>query len=204
MIKVEIEIDGELTTYSFPTSWDDITISQYQRLYEIPKREDNNLFYYFDVLHALSNIEHSVLQQMSFSDFRQLTEQLQFIYTPVVDKKLTGIELEGDVYYIHTDFNKYTAGEIITIDTILRQYNNDYVKCMTDLLCVFLRKKVNDKVEIFTTDLLNRKGLFSTIKIGDINSVFGFFLSGKNSLENNIKDSINETSPKKKVSLKES
>lgn len=204
MIKVEIEIDGELTTYSFPTSWDDITISQYQRLYEIPKRDDNNLFYFFDVLHALSNIEHSILQQMSFSDFRQLTEQLQFIYTPVVDKKLTAIELEGDVYYIHTDFNKYTAGEIITIDTILRQYNNDYVKCMTDLLCVFLRKKVNDKIEIFTTDLLNRKGLFSTIKIADINSVFGFFLSGKSSLENNIKDSINEKSPKKKVSLKES
>lgn len=204
MIKVEIEIDGELTTYSFPTSWDDITISQYQRLYEIPKRDDNNLFYFFDVLHALSNIEHNVLQQMSFSDFRQLTEQLQFIYTPVVDKKLTAIELEGDVYYIHTDFNKYTAGEIITIDTILRQYNNDYVKCMTDLLCVFLRKKVNDKIEIFTTDLLNRKGLFSTIKIADINSVFGFFLSGKSSLENNIKDSINEKSPKKKVSLKES
>jgi hypothetical protein len=204
MIKVEIEIDGELTTYSFPTSWDDITISQYQRLYEIPKREVNDLFYYFDVLHALSNIEHNVLQQMSFDDFKQLTEQLQFVFTPVEDKKLTAIELDGEMYYIHTDFNKYTAGEIITIDTILRQYNHDYIKCMTDLLCVFLRKKINDKIEPFTTDLLNRKELFSKIKIGDINSVFGFFLSGKNSLENNIKDSINETSPKKKVSLKES
>lgn len=194
MIKVEIEIDGELTNYSFPTSWDEITISQYQRLYEIPKREANDLFYYFDVLHALSNIEHNVLQQMSFSDFKQLTEQLQFIYTPVEDKKLTAVELEGEMYYIHTDFNKYTAGEIITIDTILRQYNHDYIKCMTDLLCVFLRKKINDKIEPFTTDLLNRKELFSKIKIGDINSVFGFFLSGKNSLENNIKVSINETS----------
>jgi hypothetical protein len=194
MIKVEIEIDGELTTYSFPTSWDEITISQYQRLYEIPKREVNDLFYYFDVLNALSNIEHSVLQQMSFNDFKKLTEQLQFIYTPVEDKKLTAVELEGEIYYIHTDFNKYTAGEIITIDTILRQYNHDYIKCMTDLLCVFLRKKINDKIEPFTTDLLNRKELFSKIKIGDINSVFGFFLSGKNSLENNIKDSINETS----------
>jgi hypothetical protein len=204
MIKVEIEIDNELTTYSFPTSWDDITISQYQRLYEIPKRESNDLFYYFDVLHALSNIEHKVLQQMSFSDFKQLTEQLQFIYTPVENKKLTAIDLEGDMYYIHTDFNKYTAGEIITIDTILRQYNHEYIKCMTDLLCVFLRKKDNDKVEIFTTDLLNRKELFSKIKIGDINNVFGFFLSGKNSLETNIKDSINENSPKKIVSLKES
>ena len=141
---------------------------------------------------------------MSFSDFKQLTEQLQFIYTPVENKKLTAIDLEGDMYYIHTDFNKYTAGEIITIDTILRQYNHEYIKCMTDLLCVFLRKKDNDKVEIFTTDLLNRKELFSKIKIGDINNVFGFFLSGKNSLETNIKDSINENSPKKIVSLKES
>lgn len=198
MISVEITIDDEVRQYEFPNSWSEITIDKYRKLYSIPQSEDNNLLYSFDLLNAISGIEKDILYLMDIEDFKSLMDQLKFIYTPIESTQVDYVELNGDKYYLHTDYSKYTAGEIISIDTILKKHNHNYVLCIDELLCIFLRKKVDDKIEKFTTDLFKRRELFSTISISDVNNVFVFFLTGNNSSINNTKDSLQKPSKKKK------
>lgn len=198
MISVEITIDDEVRQYEFPNSWSEITIDKYKKLHSIPKSEENNLMYSFDLLNAISGIEKDILYLMDIEDFKSLIDQLKFIYTPIESSQVDYVELNGDKYYLHTDYSKYTAGEIISIDTILKKHDHNYVLCIDELLCIFLRKKIDDKIEKFTTDLFKRRELFSTISISDVNNVFVFFLTGNNSSINNTKDSLQKPSKKKK------
>ncbi len=198
MISVEITIDDQTKQYEFPNSWNEITIDKYKKLYSIPQAEDNNLMYSFDLLNAISGIEKDILYLMAIEDFKSLIDQLKFIYTPVESTQVEYVEVNGEKYYLHTDYSKYTAGEIISIDTILKKYNQNYVLCIDELLCIFLRKKVDDKIEKFTTDLFKRRELFSTIPISDVNNVFVFFLTGNNLSTNNTKVSLQKPNKKKK------
>ena len=65
-----------------------------------------------------------------------------------------------DEYFLQVDFNKFTTGEIITIEMILKKADNNIYQVMSELLCVFLRKKNGDKFEKFKTKMLERKEIF--------------------------------------------
>ena len=202
MVSIEINLDGEEKQYQFPTTWREITIDIYQKIHQLEKPEDeNNLMYLFDLITVLSGIDKTILYQMDINQFQLIAEQLKFVYTPVEVVSVDYVEIEGEKYYLYKDYDKYNAGEIISIDTILRQTNYDYIKCMTDLLCVFLRKKVEGKIEPFTTDLFNRKDLFKNLNISEVNNVLSFFLSGNDLLPTTIKDSTNDKPHKTTVSL---
>jgi hypothetical protein len=198
MISIEITIDDEIKQYDFPTSWDEITLEKYKKLYSIPQSEDNNLMYSFDILNSLTGIDKDILYLMDLDDFKSLMDQLSFIYEPITSTNIDYVEINDEKYYLYTDYNKYTAGEIISIDTILKKHNNNYIQCMEELLCIFLRKKKEDKIERFTTDLFSRKSMFSQIKISEINNVFVFFLTGNNLSTNNTKVSLQKPNKKKK------
>lgn len=203
MISIEIDLDGTSNVYEFPTSWKEITIDIYKKIHELPQPEDeNNLMYLFDIINTLSGIDKTILYQMNIEQFQTIAEQLKFVYTPVEVVSVDYVEINGEKYYLYTDFNKYNAGEIITVDTLLKQSNYDYIKCMTDLLCVFLRKKIDDKIEPFTTDLFKRKELYGKLNISDVNNVFSFFLTGDALSQTTTKDSISNKSPKKTASSK--
>jgi len=203
MVSIEIDLDGESKLYEFPTSWSEITVNIYKKIHELPKPEDeNNLMYLFDIINTLSGIDKTILYQMNIEQFQLISEQLKFIYTPVEVISVDNVEIDGEIYYLHTDYDRYTAGEIITIETLLKQTNHDYIKCMTDLLCIFLRKKKDDKIELFTTDLFKRKEIFEKLNISQVNNVFSFFLTGGSSLETTTKDSTNNQSAKTIVSSK--
>ena len=196
MISVEINLNGETNSYEFPTGWEDVTLDKYQALVNMSTPENMNELYIFEIIESLTGIKKDILFQMSVDDFKILTKNLNFIHQDVPPNPIDNVEIDGETYYLHTDFNKYTAGEIITIDTILKQHDYNYTKCLTDLLCVFLRKKVNDEIEAFTTKMFDRKPLYEKLKITDVNKIFGFFFLGKSTLDNNTKDYLVENDPK--------
>jgi hypothetical protein len=196
MIEIEINHNDEVKKYNFPTSWDDVTIDKYQKLFELKTPDQVNDLYLFDLIEVLSEIKKEILFQMSIEDFKKLTSQLDFVSNSVENNTNDFVELDGEQYFLHTDFNTYTAGEIITIDTILKKYEYNYNACLTDLLVVFLRKKINNKIEPFTLELFQRKESFNKLKITDVNKVFGFFLLGKNILGDNTADSLEKNDQK--------
>jgi len=186
MIEINIELDDEVKSYSFPTSWQEVTVEQFQRLYSIDKNVHTGMFFSFEVLHQLTGIDRDIIEQIDYENYVELIKQLKFIYEPIEEKKSESVIVDGEEYFLHTEFTKYTAGEIISIETILQSANGDLLKVMSDLLCIFLRKKKpNGNLENYKTSFMKRKEIFKTIKVDEINHIFGFFLTGRDSSPNN-------------------
>lgn len=189
MVEVNIEIDDVTKTYNIPTSWDEVSVRQFTQLYRFKNENSNELLGAVNLISAISDIDTSILLQMDIDDFKKLTTQVEFITTEVPKVSVDYLEIGEDKYYLYTDFNKLTTGEVITLETILESSNFDVHKVMSDLLCLFLRKKDGDKFEKFTTDMLKRKEMFLELPVSQVYHVFGFFLNGGNSSPNNTKDS---------------
>jgi hypothetical protein len=187
MIEINIELDDEVKTYEFPTSWSEVSIDKFQNLYTINKDIHSGMFYTFEVIHQLTGIDRDVIEQIDYENFTELVEQMKFIYEPIEEKKMESLIIEGEEYFLYTEFNKYTAGEIISLETILSSANNDIFKVMPELLCIFLRKKKeNGKLEKYKTSFMERAQIFKNIKIDEINHIFSFFLIGRDLSANNI------------------
>lgn len=189
MVEVNIEIDDVTKTYNIPTSWDEVSVRQFTQLYKFKNENSNELLGAVNLISAISDIDTSLLLQMDIDDFKLLTTQVEFVTTEVPKVNVDYLEIGEDKYYLYTDFNKLTTGEVITLETILESSNFDVHKVMSDLLCLFLRKKDGDKFEKFTTDMLKRKEIFLELPVSQVYHVFGFFLNGGNSSKNNTKDS---------------
>lgn len=186
MIEINVELDEGSKLYQFPTSWSEVTIEQFKNLYTINKDIHAGMFYTFEVIHQLTGIDRDVIEQIDYENFTKLVEQMKFIYEPIEEKKLESIMVDGEEYFLYTEFNKYTAGEIISIETILSSANNELFKVMPELLCIFLRKKKeNGNLEKYNTRFMERRDKFKNIKIDEINHIFTFFLTGRDSSANN-------------------
>ena len=190
MIEVNIELEGTNHIYNVPENWDEVTVEKFMNVYRHKNPNNNELLGAVNLISALSDIDTSVLLQMDIDDFKNLASKITFITNEVPRTDTDYIELGDDKYYLYSEFNKLTTGEVITIETLLDSVDFDVHKIMADLLCLFLRKKDSEgKYEKFTTDMLKRKELFLQVPITQIYHVFGFFLAGENISPNNTKDS---------------
>jgi hypothetical protein len=186
MVEINIELDDEVKSYSFPTDWSEVTIEQFSRLYTINKEIHTGMFYTFEVIHQLTGIDSEIIEQINYEDFSKIVELMKFIYEPIEEKNNQFVLVDGEEYYLNTEFNNYTAGEIISLEVLLQSVNNDMFKIMPELLCIFLRKKKeNGKLEKYKTSFMERKEKFKNIKIDEINHIFTFFLRGRDSSPNN-------------------
>lgn len=190
MIEINIDVEGTNKTYNLPESWEEVNVRQFTELYRVKNPNNNELLGAVNLISALSSIEQGVLLQMDIDDFKNLASKITFITTEVTKEDVDYVEIGDDKYYLYTDFNKLTTGEVITVETMLESAEYDVHKIISDLLCIFLRKKdQNDKFEKFTTDMLKRKEIFLDLPITKIYHVFSFFLTGGLTSANNTKDS---------------
>jgi hypothetical protein len=186
MIEVNIELDDEVKKYEFPTNWSEVTIEKFGNIYSIDKNTHQGSFYTFELLHQLTGIDREIIEQIDYNSFTELVKALSFVYQPIEEKKNQSVIVDGEEYFLHTEFNKYTAGEIISVETILSSANNDIMKVMPQLLCIFLRKKKeNGNLEKYKTTFMSRMEKFKNIKVDEINHIFSFFLTGRDSSPNN-------------------
>jgi hypothetical protein len=190
MIQINVEIDEQLKQYEFPTSWSDITMEQFSSLYTIDKELHQGLFYTLEVIHKLTGIDREIIEQIDYDDYTKLIKCLSFVYETIEENKKESIVVDGEEYFLYTEFNKYSAGEVISIETIIQSVDGDIKQVMTKLLCVFLRKKKdNGKLESYKSHFMSREESFKKIKISEVNHIFNFFLTGRDSSQNNMKDS---------------
>lgn len=186
MIEINIELDDEVKQYQFPTDWSEVSVEQFGKLYSIDKNLHSGMFFMFEVLHQLTGIDRDIIEQIDYESFTELVKNLKFVYEPIQEKKLESVIVEDEEYFLYSEFNKFTAGEIISIETILQSSNGDFVKVMPQLLCIFLRKKKeNGKLENYKTSFMERVEKFKHIKIDEINHIFSFFLTGRDLSPNN-------------------
>ena len=191
MIQISVQVDDEeVKDYQFPSDWSEVTIEQFSNIYSIDTNIHQGMFYSFELIHQLSGIDREIIEQIDFDDYKALVKSLDFVYQPIEELNKESIIVDGEEYFLYSEFNKYTAGEVISIETILQSANGDVKKVMSKLLCIFLRKKKeNGNLEKYNTSFMSREGKFKNIKISDINHIFSFFLTGRDLSLNNTMDS---------------
>ena len=189
MKKVTIEIDDEVKDYDLPSTWDDITLDEFIRLFSIDRSELNPLELSIKTIEVLVGINEEILLMMKSADFETLATELSFTTEDVKAVNVDFITIGGEKYYIKNNFNQLTMGEIISIETILDEADNNIFKVMDKLLCIFLRKKKeNGKLETFKGEFMERATLFRKTPISQIYNVFNFFLTGGTLSDANTKD----------------
>ena len=190
MIEVNVNMDGYETTYKVPENWDEVNVKQFMKLYENKNPNNNDLLGAVNIISSLTDIEQAVLLQMDIDDFKELSNKLTFITKEIPKVEVEYLELNGDKYYLYTEFNKLTTGEVITIETLMDGASGDVNKVMADLLCLFLRKKDQEgKYEKFTTEMLRREEMFLEVPIAQIYHIFIFFSTGENTSLSSMKGS---------------
>ena len=189
MKKVTIEIDDEVKDYDLPSTWDDITLDEFIRLFSIDRSELNPLELSIKTIEVLVGINEEILLMMKSDDFETLATELSFTTEDVKAVNVDFITIGGEDCYIKNNFNQLTMGEIISIETILDEADNNIFKVMDKLLCIFLRKKKeNGKLETFKGEFMERATLFRKTPISQIYNVFNFFLTGGTLSDANTKD----------------
>jgi hypothetical protein len=191
MIEVKIETDEDELLYNFPENWDEVTVKQFCDVFK--NNYDNHSSFYGSVLlmSALTGVDKEIIEMMDVDDFKMLLEKLKFMQQDVIKSEDDKLFINDEEYFLYNDFSKYTTGEIITIEILLEQAENNVIRIMPELLCVFLRKKnAKGNIEKFKTSFMNRKYDFEKLPISKIYHIFSFFFLGKNTSINSIKDSM--------------
>lgn len=191
MVKVTLEIDDEDIEFNVPESWEEVTVSQFCKMFSFNREELNPIEIAVKVLHIFTGVDEELLMMMNYEDFNSLVQVISFTNDEVDARVDEYVEIEGEKYYIKSDYSSLTMGEVITIEIMLNESQGNIFKVMDKLLCVFLRKKKdNGKLESFKGTFMERRELFGKASIISVYGLFVFFLSGENLLEFNTKESL--------------
>ena len=198
MIKVNVEVDGEVKEFNLPENWSEVSVDNFCRIWEFDKNDMTTIEFATRIVSSFTDMDESLIMAMNYEDFQKIVGILDFTQTEFVpDKDVDNIELGDETYFMKKDFNQLTMGEVISIETIMGDANGNIYKVMDMLLCIFLRqKKENGNLETFQPHFMERRWKFRHIPISKVFTLFSFFLTGKNILGNNTNPSL-EKQPKK-------
>jgi len=190
MINLIIDLDGEEKEFSIPTSWNEVSVKKAAKLAEIQVSNKTDIESAADIVSVLADIDQETIYMLTADQFNDLVENIKFTLEKIDSPELKdSIFIDGEEYFLKKDFTKLTMGEIISVDTILKQYENNVAPAMAKLLCIFLRKKKeNGSLETFKNSFMQRESLFEEVIISDVNNLFLFFLDGENLSQSNTKD----------------
>jgi hypothetical protein len=181
MIELEIDLGNEKKTYNLPQSWDEVSVDDYVKLTSINNDKLSQVQIVVKNLSVLTGIDEETMYKIPMETFNGLVEYLTFFNQPIDGDLVDYVEIDGDKYYVKKDFDKLTLGETISIDVITEKYEDNFNLAIKELLCIFLRKKVDGKLEEFSNDMMGRVDLFGKISINKIHKLFSFFSVGSHS-----------------------
>jgi len=190
-INITFEDDDEIGTINayLPEKWEEINVETFQKVFSKDIMSMTNVEQTLHILTCLTNLSEDLILQLPIDTFKDLVDKIIFIFSEIPKEEIEFIEINDEKYYLYSDYEKLTTGEIISLDTILESNKNNVNKCLSDILCIFLRKKKeNGKLEKFTTTLFERKDMFSKLPINKVYHLIIFFLTTKNISTPNIKD----------------
>ena len=157
-----------------PTSWSDVTVSQYQALTQI-KQEDykNDLGYTTAVLQVLCDLDN--MTSLPLSAISELAPHIAFLSKEPTREKYKTLEHNGINYEWIESFNAITVGEAISIELPIDMEELTFSMSYDVVLAVMLRengKKFNAK------EFKKNRDIFGGLPITEVLGMLLFFLSG--------------------------
>lgn len=119
--------------WTVPTSWDEITLKQFQEIEKYYSDKDKD-FDIREVLHIFTNKTEDEINALPITFTNELMNKLIFLKDkPKEVEPKAFVEIDGEKYGINV-MEKLKTGEFVAIDTILKNDTHDYISIFA-VLC---------------------------------------------------------------------
>lgn len=157
-----------------PTSWEDVTLNQYQALAQINAEDyKSKLRYSMQLVQILCDIDD--VSKFPLEVINDIVLNFDFLREEIPSERKDEIEFNGKVYKWAGSFNELTVGEMLSIEQIIDleelSYNMSY-----DVVCAVLLRE--DGEEFNANKFNDNRALFGELPITDVMGTILFFLNG--------------------------
>ena len=130
-----------------PTSWNGVTINQFNQLSKIQKLDDDDNFdIVIEILHVLSEVPRPILSQVKLHELVKMYKSLDFINELNFSKELQDfIKIDKQIYKCEFDLSKMNANQYMSLKNIIKSGN--IVDNIHEILAIFfipIGKKFNE------------------------------------------------------------
>ena len=157
---------------NFPTSWEKITLKQYQEIETLYDDDKNPTM--LDVLGVISDKSTKELKELPVDVFEEaVLPKMQFLFEkPKEDEPTNKIIIDGETYFVNF-MEKMKTGEFVDSQMILQKDKHNYAM----LLGILCRKQGETYDDDFIANVLpDRIKMFEQQPVTDILPIIGFFL----------------------------
>lgn len=162
-----------LGSWNVPTSWDEITLKQFQDIDNYYKDKERK-FDVRDVIHILTNKTIDEVNQLPVEFLEIIFDKLSFMNEqPVVGEPTNKIELDGVTYQVHI-MNKLKTGEYVAVDSVVKTDAANFAA----ILAIICRKEDEIFDSKFENEILeDRIKMFENAPITKVLPVMNFFIN---------------------------
>ena len=173
MDKLEEKDVIDFGSWHCPSSWDELTLKQFQEIEKYYSDKDKN-FDVREVLDIFTDHTRDEIDQLPINFTDKLLNELSFLKEqPQYGDASASIEIDGEKYSINV-MEKLKTGEYVAIDTILKSDPHDYIS----ILAVLCRKNGEIYDSKFEAELFEeRQKLFAKQPIMKIMPLISFFFN---------------------------
>lgn len=162
-----------------PTEWADVTLGEFIELSKLNIDSfQNPIEYYVRMLIILGNEDtDGIFEFIKASDINNIIGQMSFMNTPPSKKGVKDVKINGKKYFLESNLNNLSVGEVVSIETLIEDKKVDSVGAIPIVLSVLLKPKG----ESFDSNLCeDRINLFkNNVSIEEALGMSVFFSTGE-------------------------
>lgn len=162
-----------LGSWNIPTSWDDITLKQFQEIdnYYKDREKEPDIR---EMLHILAGKTIDEVNQLPVEFLEIIFDKLSFMNEqPSVGEPTNKIELDGTTYQVNI-LNKLKTGEYVAVDSVVKTDAANFAA----ILAIICRKEDEIFDSKFENEILeDRIKMFENAPITKVLPVMSFFLN---------------------------
>ena len=175
MIELNLKVNGVKDKYEICNDWSEATVEQFMKFSAIDFKAKTEIETLVDVISAFSSISPDELLLIPAKKFMKIIDAMEFTKSKLPEVEKDSIIINDEEYFLKKDFKDLNTGEMISINMIIEQGDDNLNRVIDKLLCIFLRKKVDGEIEVFTNDMMSRCDMFKKVKITEVYEMFIFF-----------------------------
>ena len=207
----KIKIMTEELKITIPTSWEDITIAQFQEYISFVKNCSESmspLRKLISILSILTDTDEDILYKLDLDIIHEINENMVFLDEEPTIQFKNIIEIKGKKYGFQKDFHKLTLGEWIDIEHYIT--TGDLIENLHYLAAIFYRKLTSEGDEYFSYEIEDYKNvklegqatMFKyEMNIVDMYGTVSFFLHIVNELCNSMNFFSTEMTMEEKMKM---
>jgi hypothetical protein len=144
--------------YNLPTSFDELTILQYQRILDTDLTD--NIKKNFHYISILLDVDINAINDLTLFQLQQINTAFQFLHNEIPSTKVVNsITLkDGLTLYLNKNFQELSLGEFVDLDTLFKE---DIVPNIHKIIAILYRPK---KEESFANTIYQKLKL-SSVKL---------------------------------------